>query len=53
MLQDLFFYENCHPYFWVQDIQYQGGHKPGKHEKPGKPREFEELSKTQGKLREI
>ena len=31
----------------------QGGHKPGKHEKPGKLREFEKLSKCQGKLREI
>ena len=28
----------------------QGGHKPGKHEKL---REFEKLSKSQGKLREI
>ena len=27
----------------------QGGHKPGKHGKPGKLREFENLSKTQGK----
>ena len=32
---------------------HQGGHKPGKHEKPGKLREFEKLSKSQGKLREI
>ena len=31
----------------------QGGHKPGKHRKPGKLREFEKLSKSQGKLREI
>ena len=31
----------------------QGGHKPGKHEKPGKLREFEKLSKSQGKLREF
>ena len=31
----------------------QGGHKPGKHGKPGKLREFEKLSKSQGKLREI
>ena len=29
------------------------GHKPGKHGKPGKLREFEKLSKSQGKLREI
>ena len=31
----------------------QGGHKPGKHGKPGKLREFEKLSESQGKLREI
>ena len=31
----------------------QGGHKPGKHGKPGKLREFEKLSLSQGKLREI
>ena len=31
----------------------QGGHKPGKHGKPGKLREFEKLSKSQGKLRKI
>ena len=31
----------------------QGGHKPGKHGKPGKLREFEKLLKSQGKLREI
>ena len=31
----------------------QGGHKPGKHGKPGKLRESEKLSKFQGKLREI
>ena len=31
----------------------QGGHKPGKRGKPGKLREFEKLSKSQGKLREI
>ena len=30
----------------------QGGHKPGKHGKPGKLREFEKLSKSQGKLSE-
>ena len=29
------------------------GYKPGKHGKPGKLREFEKLSKFQGKLREI
>ena len=29
---------------------YQGGHKPGKHGKPGKLREFENLSKSQGNL---
>ena len=28
----------------------QGGHKPGKHGKPGKLRDFEKLSKTQGNL---
>ena len=31
----------------------QGGNKPGKHRKPGKLREFEKLSKSHGKLREI
>ena len=31
----------------------QGGHKPGKHGKPGKLREFGKLLKSQGKLREI
>ena len=31
----------------------QGSHKPGKHGKPGKLREFQKLSKSQGKLREI
>ena len=31
----------------------QGGHKPGKHGKPGNLREFEKLSKSQGKLMEI
>ena len=31
----------------------QGGYEPGKHGKPGKLREFEKLSKSQGKLREI
>ena len=31
----------------------QGGHKPDKHGKPGKLREFDKLSKSQGKLREI
>ena len=28
----------------------QGGHRPGKHGKPGKLREFEKLSKSQGNL---
>ena len=31
----------------------QSGHKPGRHGKPGNLREFEKLSKSQGKLREI
>ena len=31
----------------------QGGHKPGKHRKHVELREFEKLSKSQGKLREI
>ena len=31
---------------------YSGGHKPGKHGKPGKLREFEKLSTFQGKLKE-
>ena len=34
-------------------LDRQGGHKPGKHGKPGKRWEFEKLSKSQGKLREI
>ena len=34
-------------------ILVQGGHKPGKHGKPGKLRELEKLSKSQGKLREF
>ena len=34
-------------------VNEQGGHKPGKYGKPGKLREFEKLSKSQGKLREI
>ena len=31
----------------------QGGHKPGKHRKPGKLMEFEKLLKYQRKLMEI
>ena len=31
--------------------RHQGGHKPGKHGKPGKLREFQKLSKSQGKLK--
>ena len=31
---------------------WTGNHKPGKHGKHGKLREFEKLSKSQGKLRE-
>ena len=34
-------------------IKLKGGHKPGKHGKPGKLREFEKLSNSQGKLKEI
>ena len=34
-------------------MNIRGGHKSGKHGKPGKLREFEKLSKYQGKLREI
>ena len=34
-------------------MDVQGGHKPGKRGKPGKLREFEKLSKSQGKLRGI
>ena len=34
-------------------VNEQGGHKPGKHGKPGKLREFEKSSKSQEKLREI
>ena len=37
----------------LQSLLQQGGHKPGKHGKLGKLREFEKLSKSQGKLREI
>ena len=33
--------------------RFQGDHKPGKHGKHGKLREFEKLSKSQGKLGEI
>ena len=35
------------------DCKSQGGHKPGRHGKPGKLWEFEKLSKSQGKLMEI
>ena len=35
---------------WTLAIIAQGGHKNGK---PGKLREFEKLSKSQGKLREV
>ena len=34
-------------------INQWGGHKPGKHGKPGKLREFEQLLKSQGKLRNL
>ena len=37
----------------MHPIKTQGGHKPGKHGKPGKFRAFEKLSESQGKLREI
>ena len=40
-------------FLFIASSQNQGGHKPGKHGKPGKLREFEKLSKSQGKLREI
>ena len=43
---------NCFCQCCNQHLQ-QGGHKPGKHGKPGKLREFEKLSKSQGKLMEI
>ena len=39
--------------FYSLTFLIQGGHKPGKHGKPGKLREYEKLSKSQGKLREI
>ena len=43
--------------YWVSQKSYkfvkQGGHKSGKHGKPGKLKEFEKWSKFQGKLREI
>ena len=43
--------------FWnyqgIRPKRKQGSHKSGKHGKPGKLREFEKLSKYQGKLREI
>ena len=32
---------------------FQGGHKPGKHGKPGKLSEFEKLLNSRGMLREI
>ena len=35
------------------ECKAKGDHKPGKHGKPGKFREFKKLSKSQGKLREI
>ena len=38
---------------YLLNVLLQGGHKPGKHGKPGKLREFEKLSKSQGKLRKI
>ena len=34
-------------------VKFQGGHKPGKHGKPGELRKFEKLSNSQGKLKEI
>ena len=48
-------YGACYAVFCLlaKTLQSQGGHKPGKHGKPGKLREFEKLSKSQGKLREI
>ena len=39
--------------YTYKTVPLQGGHKPGKHGKPGKLREFEKLSKSQGKLREV
>ena len=44
--------DNFHNAYLTLNIK-QGGHKPGKHGKPGKLREFEKLLKSQGKLREI
>ena len=38
------------PLFRTPGIQNQGGHEPGKHGKPGRLREFEKLSKSQGNL---
>ena len=37
----------------LETSNLQGGHKPGKHGKPGIIREFEKLFKSQGKLREM
>ena len=34
----------------VKDVKDQGGHKPGKRGKPGKLREFEKLSESQGNV---
>ena len=49
----LLFMKNCFPYCLLEIIvggqNRQDGHKPGKH---GKLREFENLSESQGKLRE-
>ena len=39
--------------FSTKYVVLQGGHKPGKHGKPGKLKEFEKLSKSQGRLGEF
>ena len=45
--------KNSIEYSFVFNKCLQGDHKPGQHGKPRKLREFEKLSKSQGKLREI
>ena len=62
VLEKLWLFDHKIADFWPPNFGFkrsllnllnQGGHKPGKHGKPGKRREIEKLSKSQGKLREI
>ena len=43
----------AHVFYKRNAFHFQGGHKPGKHGKPRKLREFEKLSKSQGKVKVI